>query len=287
MKRHPMQLSETEQTLYAELIVHITARMVEIRLAENCINNQRPREDRFDFKDLVIDHTFVSDFERSCRILQKAGVIHPLNNDMTRNDDARAWAAYFQIKFSLSTLHDHLRQHLPDTALPLSQALESFLSLTTNYGGGPPRLSTRRDQFIVPPEYTRTCHLLEQCGYLVHVNNTVQWTDKITPIMQAIYAWDENGASRVEQYEAEINEMWETMPLKIRKRFFSRKHADTVDVITLSDVIARYWYDGKWQKKSHYEFQEDILPNGVVPKAVDLKQKFRESLAANNGEEQR
>ncbi len=271
MKRHPIQLSDKDQALYAELLVHITARMVEICLAPDNMHNRRVRHDRFDFKNLVLWHMFSTDFEDACEVLRNARVVCPLK-DGEPEDNPNAWSAQFQIMCSEPEIHVHVHQGLPAHASPLAEVLESFLTLTTHYEGGPPNLSSRREPFDVPEDYVGTCHLLEQCEYLEGLDDQIRWTEKIAPMMHAIYAWDENGVP-----EQEIDEMWKTLPWTIYKRFFSHMSADGVDITSLSTVIAQFWCDGKWQEICSLDIPEDLMPHGDLPRAIALKEKFRRS----------
>ena len=274
-----MLLSDSEKALYSELIVQITARMAEICLAPNSGNNKHHRENRYDFKNLVIYHSATSDFERACAVLQKAGVVHLLKDDGTPQDDANTASSLFQVKVDVPELHTQYSQGIPTPDIPLSEVLESFLSLATGYG--PQSLSTRREAFTVPDVFAWSIYLLKQCGYVEQAGDKVQWTNKTAPMMQAIYAWDKNGVSEAERYDAEVNEMWQTMPPKIRKDFFSGDPGDGIDFMSLSFVISRFWYDGKWQEIDCDEGKNPKdhkwLEAGAVPKAIDLQKKFRES----------
>ncbi len=277
-----MQLSSLEKTLYAELIIQITARMADFRLSQIHVNNERTRENRFDFKNLVIYHSAMHDFEVACSVLQQTNVVYPVKNDGTPAAKGDAWAGAFLIRFSLPELHDHLRQDLPDSAPPLSQVIESFLSLTTQYGGGPPSLSTRREPFDVPTSYAWPCHLLKQCGYLENSGRQVRWTNKIAPMMQENYAWDEHGRSLEEQQETELandtQKMWDTLPPQIHKDYFSGYAWEKVDIIGLSIVISELWYEGKWQETGLHEGQQyKWLRGDSLAQARALVEKFRES----------
>lgn len=266
-----MELSGNEKALYAELVVQIAVRMGEVRI-DRSPEEDKPRKDRFDIKGRIIEHGFLSAFEAGCGVLLKLGAVQPLNTDEMPHENPDAWTVIFRMKFDLPELREYLAEPLPESAPSLSDIIKSFLWLTTDYGY---QVSTRRDAFPVPPEFSRAFDLFAQCGYVEQVGGKVKWTGKIAPVMRAIYAWREDDLSYAELYDAEIEKMWRTMPAKFREAFFS---GGPVDVVSLSAVISHFWDGGEWQDTDQYDRDERITLSGGAPgKARKLEEKFRES----------
>lgn len=267
-----MKLSENEEALYAELVVQTAIHMLNFTYHEASKEEIRRRKDRFDIKNCVIEHTFMGHFEAACRVLLDLRAVLPLDSSLLPMDDESSWAAYFRLKFDVPELREHLGQGLPPSAPPLSKVIEAFLGITTDYV---PVISARRDEIAVHPGFERTFELLNGCGYVERVGDKVKWTNKIAPHMRATYVWTEDGVSEEEQYEAEIEEIWQTMPPKFRKTFFS---SNRVDVISLGVMISRFWYDGKWQDIDRDGGKsETIIRGGATAIAKDLAKKAGEA----------
>lgn len=196
-----MKLSETEKALYVELVTQIAILMPGFSPDGVARQYNRHRKDRRDIKNCVVEHGFLGDFELACEVLHQLGALSPFNADETLSpkDDATAWSGYFRMKFDVPELRAHLAGTLPPSARPLSRVIEVFLRLTTDYGG---QVSTRRGSFAVPPELDGVFALLDRCGYVVHVDDEVKWTEKIAPRMRAIHAWNEAAAAEGEPEEA-------------------------------------------------------------------------------------
>ena len=263
-----MDLSENEKALYAELVVQIATRMVELTSE----NNDPARKDRFDIKGRVIEQNFASDFEAACGLLLNVGAVQPLNPDQTPYENEHAIMFFNRIKFDVPELREHLCGILPDTAPSLSAVIKTFLRLATDYGC---EISTRREAFVAPAEFNLAFDLFVECGYVERVGDNFKWTSKIAPEMIATYAWNEDAVSSEELYDAEIEEMWRTIPSKFREAFFAD---GPVDIASLSAVISHFWCGGRWQSTALHAGDGRItLQGGAVGKARDLEKKFRDS----------
>lgn len=269
-----MPLSGDEKALYSELIVQIAARAAEVLVfADNAPENCRPRNDRFDFKSLVIDHRHETDFEHVCSALAGAGAIEAYR--YPEDGKRRSWALY-QFKFDGAGLRAHLERDRNPDSDQFTEAVEVYLRICTDYGDNENEwVSTRRDPFLVPQVYGRVFDLLARCGYVERVGENVKWTDKVAPMMQVIYAWNEDGVSAAERYDAEIEVMWQTMPPNVRDECFS---VGEVDTMSLAIFISNFWYDGQWQATSRHEGEKEIiLSGGAWSTAVDLERIYRET----------
>ncbi len=264
-----MKLSDDESALYAELAVQIAIRMGDV------VFDRRPpqyaaRADRFDIKGRVIEHGSMSDFEAGCRVLQSLKAARPLDWDETPLEDDTAWAHWFRVEFDVPGLREHLRGALPNSAPTLSEVIETFLGLTTDYVC---RVSVFRDAFAVPPDFERAFDLFERCGYVERVDGMVTWTDKIAPQMQARYHWDEHAEVRETMAESEIAAMSMTLPPDILEKVSAGR---AVDVDVLSLMIAKHWYYGRWHQTPLDEADERItLRGGAIGRAQALAKKLR------------
>ncbi len=267
-----MVLSKSEELLYVELAAQIAVYFPKSSLDELGWGQDQPRKDRFDIKNSVIDHGFLSDFEAACEVLHRLGVLLPLKGDGSLMDDETSWSACFQIKFDLPELRAVLSKDLPPSAPPLSEVIKVFLSLVTDYGN---QVSTRRAPFQVEAGLQPAFELLARCEYVEQIGDEFAWTDKIADTMRAIFRWTDDGIPRKDLFEAEIDEMWRTLPTRIRKMFFS---GGPVDVISLSIVISKCWSGGKWQEANWDAGQKDILMSGdSLPRARGLEKRYRGS----------
>ncbi len=240
-----MELTEDEKELYDELVVQIAVRYPKNSFDGEVWEDNQGRESRSDFKNYIIGHGFMSDFEAACSVLMDAGVAVPINHDGSPKQGEHPWSAYFRILFDVDELRAHLADSLPTSAPPLGEVIKVFLGLTTDYGDCP--IPTRRAVFPVPEGFERIFALLADCGYVERTGYHVKWTDNIQPQMRALYHWDEEGQSEVERYEAEVEEAWRTMPWLIQKLFFP---AIGPDVLVLEVVVKRFWDGQRWQGSS-------------------------------------
>lgn len=267
-----MVLSETEKLLYAELVAQIAVYFPKNTLDGVKWAQNQTSKGRFDFKNCVIEHGFMGDFEAACDVMHRLEILLPLNSDGSPMEDEKPPIAYFRMKYDLSEIRAILHKGLPPSAPPLSEVIESFLSLLTDYGNG---VSTRRAPFRVSADLEPTFQLLAQCKYVEQDGECYSWTDKIADAMRAIYRWNKDNVSEAELYDAEIDEMWRTLPPKIRKAFFS---GGPVDVVSLSIVISQCWSDGEWQDIDRDALQNNIrMRGGAIQQAKDLEKRFRDS----------
>lgn len=268
-----MVLSKSEELLYVELVAQIAVYYPKTSLDGVKWAQNQGRKDRFDFKNCVIEHGFMSDFEAACSVLHQLELLLPLNSDGSPMDDVKYPVAYYQMKFDLPEIRARLRDSFPPSAPPLSEVIETFLSLLTDYGNG---VSTRRAPFRVADDLQPTFQLLTQCGYVEQVDDRYSWTDKIAAAMRAIYRWNEDNVSEADLYDAEIDKMWQTLPPKFREAFFS---GGRVDVVSLSVAISLCWSDDEWQDvDSYFARPKNIrMIGGAVQKAKDLEKRFRAS----------
>lgn len=268
MGRLRMYLTEDEKALYAELVIQIAVFMAESSKGSDC-----EQGDHACIKGRVVDSFFNSDYENACGLLTDLGVMIPLRPDGTPHESKRASVNDYRIEFSAAEIQDWLMQNLPDTAPSLSAIIRSFLALMTGYGTH--NLSTRRDKPVLPGNFKHAFELFAQCGYVERVGDAVEWTARIAPEMRAIHAWTDDDLSREELYDAEIKQMWRTMPPRFREVFFS---GGPVDVISLSAAISQCWYDGRWQDTALDPDDPRISSLGRnIGKARDLAKKFGET----------
>ncbi|MCG8510612.1 MAG: hypothetical protein MI741_15425 [Rhodospirillales bacterium] len=237
-----MELTDDEKALYDELIVQITVWFPKTSPWGTVWEENEGRENRFDFKNCVIEHGSISDFEAGCIVLRYAEVAAPLDHDGSPKEGEDAWSGSFRIRFDVEELRAHLAEDFPPTARPLGEVIETFLGLTTHYGDCP--VPTGRAPFAVPEGFMRTFACFERCGYVQRVGEQVKWTEKMQPHMRAHYHWDEDGRSEVELYEAEVEEAWRTMPRLLHMLFFP---AIGPDVLVLEVVVKRFWDGERWQ----------------------------------------
>lgn len=191
-----MELTEDEKELYDELVVQIAVRYPKNSFDGEVWEDNQGREGPSDFKNYIIGHGFMSDFEAACSVMLDAGVAVPINHDGSPKQGEHPWSAYFRILFDVDELRAHLVNRLPTSAPPLGKVIKVFLGLTTNYGDCP--IPTRRAAFPVPDCFERIFALFADCGYVERIGHQVRWTDKIQPHMRALYHWDEDGRSKVE-----------------------------------------------------------------------------------------
>lgn len=232
-----MKLSKDEKALYAELAVQIAFRMCD---SSYFTKGRLSREERSDFLGCIIQPGATSCLEGGCVVLSNMGALQPLNLDLSPRKEERAFAPCYRLKFGVAKLREHLAGALPVSAPPLSEVIEAFLALMCGYGYG---IHSRREAFAVPPDFRCIFDLFERRGYVERVGDKVKWTDKIAPEMRAAAEWTEDLISWSEAEEAKAEEMWRTMPPRLRKALISNA---PVDYRTLLLVVSRFWDGSEW-----------------------------------------
>lgn len=86
---------------------------------------------------------------------------------------------------------------LPDALF--GRLLAAYVGNACEYGPEGTQLCSSREPFKPAAEYEREIEALVACGYAERragaegLGNTIQWTDKIAPVMRAEHFWDELG----------------------------------------------------------------------------------------------
>lgn len=220
--------------LYCELVVHIAVRLYEISL-QRSVSRETAKLKGYEFDDMA-----VGAFQDACGVLMEAGVVDPHPKFRT-----------YKAKFDIPEMRDFLRSNPKPSAGSLERALSSFLAIAVDYGRLQP-ISAANQPFKVPEGFEKLFQLLIECGYAQRQGDLAQWTEKVAPAMYAAYVWEDPEAVARSQrmheaYLEEIESMWQTMPADICVKFFC---GDPDEDDELGRVVARFWYDGKWQTES-------------------------------------
>ncbi|MCG8510613.1 MAG: hypothetical protein MI741_15430 [Rhodospirillales bacterium] len=241
----PMELTEDEKELYDELIVQIAVCYRKKSFDGEVWEDNQGREGPSDFKNYIIGHGFLSDFETACAVLVDSGVAVPINHDGSPKLGPDLRSAYFRILFDVEELRAHLAHHLPPSAPSINDVIAGFLSVTIDHGYA---ITARRTAFPVPAGFERLFALLADCGYVERVGQQVKWTEKVRPAMCARYLWNEDGLSSEEAEEARTDEMWRSMPWPIRTLFFPIAGFEDHFLVML--ILEHYWEGNRWKPTS-------------------------------------
>ncbi len=240
-----IELTEDEKALYDEVVVEIAVCYPKKSFDGEVWEENEGREGRSDFKNFIIGHGFLSDFETACGVLVDAGVAVPINHDGSRMEEENAWPAYFRILFDLDELRAHLAHSLPPSAPSLDDVIAGFLSVTIRHGYA---ITARRSAFAVATGFERHFALFADCGYVERVGHQVKWTEKVHPAMCARYLWDEDNWSYEEAEEARADKMWRSMPWPIRRLFFPIVGFE--DQFLMMLIVEHYWDGDRWKRTS-------------------------------------
>ena len=257
-----MELSDNEKALYVELAVRLAVSM------------------GGGVKGSIVEHSHQSILQTGCEVLQRMGALQALKRDMTPWGDKRGFPHCYRLKFGASEFREFLAGTLPASAPSLSEVIEAFVGVVGGFYNGIP---TRRDAFAVPPVFERAFDLFERFGYVERVGDKVKWTDNIAPEMRAGYVWNKDLVSHwevCEAYEAEADELWQTMPRRLREALCS---GGRVNIKALMIVISRFWNGREWVGVNPDGGTIEIgteylyLTGGEIRMAQYLEKKFRES----------
>lgn len=124
---------------------------------------------------------------------------------------------------------------------PINDVIDAWLSLLAaqlDYA------SLKRLPFIPHQDIRPVMNALAACGYAERIDNTFIWTDKIGCAMQMSGWWNEDGLSREELEEREVD-------LDMRKALASipndvRYSALRDNSVAVSKALAARWIDGVW-----------------------------------------
>lgn len=217
--------------LYCELVVHIAVRLYEIqRQAPVCRETTKLKGHEFD--DMA-----AGAFQKACRVLMEAGVVVPHPKFST-----------YKARFDIPGMRAFVSSNPKPSDSFLQRALSSFLAIAIDYGRFQP-ISATKQPFEIPEGFEKLFQLLIECGYAQRQGDLAQWTEKVAPAMYAATVWEDpeivaRWQRLHEAYLEELEAMWQTMPADICVRFFC---SDPDEDDELGRVVARFWYDGKWQ----------------------------------------
>jgi len=234
-----MTLSEDEKTLYEQLVVWLT-----IRMSRSCYGLppelQRPCDDGIHTKGAGVQHDSMSAFEAACGVLLSFGIAVPLGANLEPMTESGRPCGVCRITHDVPEIR-RLLQDEPGPVWPgLADVVLAFLRVTTEFEGVP----TPRGPFNPPGGFDAIFQSLVRCGYAEAAGGGVRWTLKMAPQMRALYAWDDENDSREEFEQTEVDRMWRTLPIKVRRAFFT---GGPVDVLSLAMVVETFWVDGEWR----------------------------------------
>ncbi len=190
-------LSPDEKHLITELAVGI-ARRLSVILAD--FETGLPEREYF-------WHGAESPFEAGCEVLWRLGVARaayggdkPVKELDCRSDaqsvaEIRSFPPYFRF-MEASEIRSQLAKNFPDKPPLLKEVLVAYVPLFCEYGPEDTAMSCDREPFYAPSQCAREVDALVRQGYMEQRGPEVHWTDKVGPVMQAAYLWQEDGLSR-------------------------------------------------------------------------------------------
>ena len=125
--------------------------------------------------------------------------------------------------------------------------------------------------FQPPLHFEKAIGALCHCGFCTETDGGYLWTDAARPFMESAGLWI-GDQTRDEVREAELIEIWETMPARL-KSLFTENNKGGLDVLSLAVAMSRFWYGGKWHEKpeSGAAIGSDvIIKGGHTPTAKEI-----------------
>lgn len=143
---------------------------------------------------------------------------------------------------------DGVHQHMADLEFVFRDAfnelLSAFIENYVSYG----TLSGGRRPFTVNQNLAKVTDLLVTNGFAQEHQDGVIWTEKIGPIMERWYIWDENGECRAELEQILCEEtaanMAEALPWMVRRKVDAA--LKTRNYVTAMNIISKHWNGEKW-----------------------------------------
>ena len=147
-------------------------------------------------------HMCQSDFERGCDALWKLGAavaaFGPQEDQKELAfpvaDNEHGFPGGFRF-FSADKIRKALSGKTPSAAPHLDTLLEVFIRVACNYGASEVLLSSRREPFVPHAEYAHIIEALERTGHIRRSGSTVEWMEKIAPVMQQAREWNADSQS--------------------------------------------------------------------------------------------
>ena len=156
----------------------------------------------------------------------------------------------------------HVLSHFPDQVPTLDEVLTGFIGMAS--------ISTGRGPFVPKAEYLPVLQLLAEHGYLGRIGDKFRWTDKAAPAMRGAYHWDENDQSSADLHEAQLDEIWHSMPLELKKEIFFNGETD---IFMFAAAYSRWLDDGKWLRVDITQQLNDGHGGGLGV-AQELEERF-------------
>ena len=128
----------------------------------------------------------------------------------------------------------------------LAELLSAFVA---NFIGHWGEISGTRGTFAAPTGTTKVMSLLAKCDYATLMNDTYQWTDKMSIFMQQWYIWSEADISHVDRNEKKSDIMAATMPEIVKKKVMAELASGSV--LRAISVINKHWDGERWFELPH------------------------------------
>ena len=208
-------------------------------------------------------------YETAFALLAKFGLVEPVTRDgspASRSDHTGHWA----LAVDLDDVVAHVLSHFPERVSTLDDVLTGFVGMAS--------LSTSRAPFVPKPEYLPVLQLLTEAGYLGRIGDKFRWTDKAAPAMRGCYHWDENNQSSADLHGAHLDEIWSTMPLELKKKFF---FDGETDVFLFAAAYSGWLDDGKWRLRDLKELADGR--GGGFGVAQQLEERFVVPMRGESG----
>lgn len=238
-----MSPTESEKRLYAAMLHAMAMDLYTPYAIVNLpggTHEYGPRQTEQGRKGFVREDFCHGDFEKAFALLAKFGLVAMINRDGSPAS-ASSYTGRFALAIDLDDAILHVRKHFSERVPTLDEMLTGFVGVGSFNGF----LSTGRTPFMTKPEYLPVLQLLAEHGYLGRIGDKFRWTDKAAPAMRAGYHWDEDDQSSADLHDAHLDDIWNSMPLDLKKEIFF--NGDT-DVFLFAAAYSSWLDDGKWRR---------------------------------------
>lgn len=185
-----------------------------------------------------------------------AEVFRPLGS-LSIDDETYDHSFNFAFTFQEATLRAHLEATERLASVDFDRLLTSYLREASVFGKSFLSYVTGREAldslpisqsaFRAPPHFKGAIDALCRSGFCAEVEGGHRWTIALRPYMEAAYLWV-GERTRDEVREAELTEIWETMPPRWKSLLTNRPRGE-FDLLSLALIMSNFWYRGRWHEE--------------------------------------
>ena len=145
------------------------------------------------------------------------------------------YTGHWALAVDLDDVVPHVLSHFPDQVPTLDEVLTGFIGMAS--------ISTGRGPFVPKAGVSPGASAPGRARLSRPDRRQIPLDRQERAAMRGAYHWDENDESSADLHEAQLDEIWSSMPLELKKEIFFNGETD---VFLFAAAYSRWLDEGKW-----------------------------------------